>query len=993
MQSKLWTEAIRTSADPPRAAHYLALLRSGEASASLRRVRPETARILAALWSGSQALSELLVAHADWLAPLLRAGTLEQAKPVTALRKDLERFLAARDAGPDPTAPLDRIRQFKQRETLRIAARDLARLSDASEITRELSDLADVCLETVHDQCRQQWTQRLGEPWHQDADGHWQPTPFCILGLGKLGGRELNYSSDVDLLFVYGEEGHVFKDPPRPEDSGKGLTNHQFFKRLTETLVAEVGRLTPAGMLYRVDMRLRPEGNAGPLARSLPSYESYYWQWGQTWERMMLIKARRVAGDTVLAGEFLEVIQAFRYPRGLRDQALRDIARMKHRIETEVVRTGELDRNVKLGRGGIREIEFVAQSLQMLNAGRQPFLAHPQTLPTLDKLAEYHLLSPDAAGDLAHAYLFLRDVEHRLQMENNLQTHTIPTERQTRQRIARLMAFDTLDAFEAALDTHRHRVREIYETCLTTDGIEAPNLPELQGAETEWKSLLARHAFRDPDQALRLAQAFVLGPGFGHVSSRTQELARQLLGRLLAWCPRHNTLPANAARRFPDGDPSARWLSDPDRVLARLDTFVGAYGGRALLFETWTTNPSLFELIVFLFDRSEFLAETAIRTPDLVDELELSGYLRRSKTADQILRELRHGREDDDQRRWLRRYHQTERMRIGLRDILGLADSEQSLIELSALAEACLQYALEVLLARHRARGEPIAIIGLGKLGGAELNYGSDLDLMFVADDTTRDLPGLQRVAVDLIEMLSSMTEWGVAFILDTRLRPDGEKGLLVNPLKTYKEYYLHRAQLWEIQAISRSRPVAGSTNLGRLFQQTAAALTDFSRPANAAAAARNPDWRQEIARMRLRIERERTPKGKETLALKTGAGGLIDAEFIAQTLCLEHGWQEPNTLRALERARTAGALPADAAAQLIENYRRLRRVEAILRRWSYEGETELPDDPAPLYRVAVRCGFTTAEDFMAAIQRYRSCIRAVYDQVFPKPAGAGEKP
>src|SRR5207247_1251079 len=275
----------------------------------------------------------------------------------------------------DYSAALAKLRQFKQREMLRIAARDLARLGNTSEITREISSVADVCLDAVCRVCRQQFSERFGQPYHLDADDRWRPTEFCVLGMGKLGGQELNYSSDVDLMFVYTEEGHAFKErPTRSQQSAKGLANHQFFKRLIEAFVAEVTRLTPEGTLYRIDLRLRPEGDAGPLARSLSSYENYYAQWGQTWERMMLIKTRRVAGDPALASEFFEMIQSFRYPRSLGERILREVAGTKQRIENKVVKPGEVDRNVKLGRGGIREIEFIAQTLQLLNGGRIPFL-------------------------------------------------------------------------------------------------------------------------------------------------------------------------------------------------------------------------------------------------------------------------------------------------------------------------------------------------------------------------------------------------------------------------------------------------------------------------------------------------------------------------------------------------------------------------------------------------------------------------------------------
>jgi glutamate-ammonia-ligase adenylyltransferase len=682
-----------------------------------------------------------------------------------------------------------------------------------------------------------------------------------------------------------------------------------------------------------------------------------------------------VAGDPALAAEFLEMVQPFRYPRSLGERIVRETAGMKQRIENELVKAGEIDRNVKLGRGGIREIEFVAQTLQLLNAGRLPFLQGSQTLPTLEKLVQYGILPAADAKDLADAYCFLRDVEHRLQMENNLQTHTIPTERQARERLAALMGFESLKAFEQALQEHTRRVRRVYDGLLQ---IELPRpaspLPgDFPDHETAWKQFLSDHSFKDVERSFRILEGLTMGPGYVHVSARTTELAMQLLPRLFALCPKKDAsgkivLPKNA-------------LSDPDRVLARLDSFVTAYGARAMLYETWSGNPSLFELLLLLFDRSEFLAEIAIRTPDLVDELELSGRLRRSKTAEPILEDLRRGREDEDQQLWLRRYHQAELMRIGLRDILGLADFEQNLVELSALADACLQYALEVVLRKHKLKSPPFAIVGLGKLGGAELNYGSDLDIIFVADSKVKNLPSLQPLAAEVMKLLSSPTELGVAFVTDARLRPDGEKGLLVNTLPAYEEYYRHRALLWEIQSITRTRPVAGDLKAGGQFQELAATLTNFNQPGEPPAAYR-ADWKNEIARVRARIEKERTPPGKNALAIKTGAGGLVDAEFIAQTLCLENGWHEANTLRALQLAREKKALPERDADQLIENYRQLRRIEGILRRWSFEGETVLPDDPAPLYRVAIRCGFADADAFMKAVGEYRAAIRDVYASV-----------
>jgi len=988
MRNPIWTTALKACADPARARHFVELLGAAGAGAG---ASAEQARILAALFSGSQTLSNLLVTRPDWLGELAPDG-LKFPRRKQGLRNEISRWLKPLLAASDFGTALTRLREFKQREMLRIAGRDLARLAPLPEIIQELSDVADVCLDAVWQVCHQQLAGRYGQPWHQDAAGKWQPTAGCVLGMGKLGGHELNYSSDVDVLFAYSEEGNVFKEPPGKSPSPPpGLTNHQFFNRLAEAFIAEVSRVTPQGALYRIDLRLRPEGDAGPLSRSLASYENYYAQWGQTWERMMLIKARGVAGDTGLAAEFLELIQPYRYPRSINESVLREVVAMKERIENEVVKADELERNVKLGRGGIREIEFVAQALQLLRAGRQPFLQSAQTLPALAKLVQYELLSADEATKLTEAYCFLRDVEHRLQMEENLQTHTIPADRPARERLARLMGFATLGGFEAAHRAYTRDVRGIFDRLLKADEREgeapAPFPRQFEGAEAEWKKLLAEHAFKDVERAFRVLREFAEGPGYVHVSSRTTQLAHQLLPKLFALCPQpvagthfaasRTVAPQNGTQRNAALQAAANApLSDPDRVVTRLDSFISAYGARATLFELWNHNPAIFELLVLLFDRSEFLAELAIRTPDLVDDLVTSGRLRQRKSAQETLRDLRHGLGDEDQRLWLRRYHQAELMRIGLRDILGLADFEQYLTELSGLADACLQYALEVVLHKHQLKAAPFVIIGLGKLGGVEIDYGSDLDVVFVTESKAKDLPELGRLALEVLDLVSARTEQGVVFRTDARLRPDGEKGLLVNTVGAYEDYYRQRAQLWEIQTLTRTRPVAGDLKLGAQFQALAATLTNFQRP-SLPLAAYAPDWKQKIHQMRLRIEKERTPSGKDDLAIKTGKGGLIDAEFIAQTLCLENGWQEANTLRALERGRAAGVLPD--ADSLIRNYRHLRRLEGILRRWSYEGETVLPDDPAPYYRVSVRCGFPTPAAFREALTGWRRALREAY--------------
>jgi glutamate-ammonia-ligase adenylyltransferase len=982
----IWAKAIRASADPRQARHFYDLLSAARPNPEISKCSLEEARVFAALFSGSKSLSTLLVARQEWM-PVVSLENLAQPRSKHGLRAEVRRWAAPMLKSRDWASVLAGIRGFKSREMLRVAARDLSRPGNAQEIVREISDLADVCLEVVWDVCFRQLGERFGQPFHRDAKGRWQSTPGGVLGLGKLGGRELNYSSDVDVMFIYSDEGNVYREAPAPGSEPPAvLTNHKFFNRVAEAFIAEVTQLAPEGMLYRMDVRLRPEGDQGPLTRSLAGCENYYAQWGQTWERMMLIKARGVAGNAALAGEFIEIIQPFRYARSLTGGVLVEVAQMKQRIENEIVRTGELHRNVKLGRGGIREIEFIAQSIQVLHAGRQPFLQSADSLETLAKLRQYELLPSRDVQRLDAAYRFLRDVEHRLQMQDNLQTHTIPTDERSRRRLARLMGFSTWNTFSTALNRHTRAVRRIFDGVLCAETGDSPGkdaFPRRFAEEKSlWLDILTQHSFRDPEKAFRMLQEFVEGPGFGHVSARTKERAHQLLPRMFGLCiKRSGKAHVSMSSLALTGETRAVVvLSDPDRVVTRLDNFIAAYGARATLFELWNTHPILFDMLLLLFDRSEFLAEAAIRTPDLVDELVTGERLRLQKRAEETLRDLRHGLADEDQHKWLRQYHQAEQMRIGLRDILGLATNEQCMVELSALADACLEYALEIACRSHQFRKTPLAIIGLGKLGGEEIDYGSDLDIVFVAPGNSGSMARLAPVAVAVMDLLSRRTEHGLVFHTDARLRPDGEKGLLVNSLDSCMEYYQRRGQLWELQTLTRARFICGDRSTGEEFIELASHLTNFSRGA-AEAAAFSSDWRSRIHQMRLRIEKERTPSGKGDLAFKTGRGGLIDAEFVAQALCLEHGWHEPNTYRVLERARESGALPD--AENLIPGYLLLRRVEGILRRWSYEGESVLPDDPAAYLRVAVRCGYQTSEEFHRSMTAAREGIRRVYCRVF----------
>lgn len=942
---------------------------------------------LGILFSAAPWVIEVLKNHPEFWGVLLEEKKKDNKSNQVRLFKEIEILLSHEEY----EKALGKIRTYKLGEMIRITFEDLGYPGRLREVVDELSNLAEVSIEAVVKVCRNRMIKRVGVPYFLDSDDRVSEAGLCVIGLGKLGGRELNYSSDIDILFIYSGEGAVFKDkPPTREDLQREVfsgSNHKYFNRLAADIVNEISNLSPDGVLYRVDLRLRPDGNKGPLARSLASYEDYYSQMGQTWERMMLIKARHIAGDRSLSNEFLETINSFRYPRYISDKILEEIGHVKRRIETEVLKSDAYERNIKLGRGGIREIEFIVQGLQLLHAGKQPFLQCNNTLEALKKLKTYEVLPYEDAEKLEDAYCFFRDIEHKLQMEYCMQTHSLPSDESSRIRLVRILGFRDVEEFDQKLEALRSAVRKCYNDFIKiSDNDREERLPDLtDDNEENWKKMLVRYGFKDPEKSFKLLKVFVFGPGYVHISENTINHAMRIIPIILSLCPNQKMGSRQDSKELLIGKDSAnelRFLSDPDRVLARLDSYVNAYGARKTLLETWNSNPKLLQLLLWLFDRSEYLAEILIRVPDLVDDIEQTGQLLLTKRIPDYLKELEAGKDEEDQMCWLRRYYQAEVLRIGLKDILGLANSEMIMEELTDLAEAFLIYSLDVVKRSSEITDAPFAIIGLGKLGGKELVYGSDLDLIFVTSNKEKNPAGLKKLVIPLIELISAHTELGQCFIIDTRLRPDGEKGLLVNTLSAYENYYWTRSMLWEIQALTRARFIAGNERIGQDFIKKIQKIINFKNE-SAKPSAFSTNWKMQIASMRSRIEKERTPHGHSQLAFKTGAGGLMDVEFIAQAICLENGWHIPNTIKVLTEAQRTNKISSSFATNIIENYRYLQRLELILRRWSFAGESVLPADPAPLYRVAVRCGYNNSQDFLMDLEKKRAIIRKCFDEFF----------
>ena len=785
------------------------------------------------------------------------------------------------EADPD----FKRLRAWKSQELLRVAYREISGLAGFVETTRDITGIAERCVRQVY----RASLAALGSRWGTPQTG------FGVLGMGKLGGRELNYSSDIDIIFLYGEEGFV---NPR-------FSYHEFFTRLAEKFVGEFAERGNA--LFRIDLRLRPEGSSGPLVRGLASTENYYAGYGETWERMALIKARGIAGDQELLYEFEHRLQPFIFPKAVSDELLTEIADLKERIERDLLGAEDLHRNVKLGFGGIREVEFIVQTLQVLHGARHAFLQERNTLEALGALAELEILPRKEVDALRSAYIFLRGVEHRLQIVREQQTHTLPAKSEDRYLLAKSMGLDSVEAFDQRYGEQTVAVREIFHRLLQSRS----------GAVAEEHS---RDFFAQPAEANKTLERLQAGPSGMHVSARTRRLYAKLEPELLSWLAR---------------------IADPDAALSRFVRFVDSYGIRGLLFETLLANPRLLELLVRLFDASAAFGDLAIKRPELIEETARGGTLSITASVTDYLDALRANPENLAPLEWVRTFREAEVLRILLRDILDVASFLELQAEMTNLAEACVRFCQENIAGADR-----LTIVALGKFGGQELLYGADLDVVFVGEE-----PG---PAERLIAALGATTNAGRVFPIDTRLRPEGEQGMLVVTISGYQSYFNGRAQTWEQQALTKARVISGpsKTEVERLITKIWEQLRTRS---NAKA---------EIASMYERVVKDRAKSGN-WYEFKTGRGGLISIEFLVQSVEIQLGIREPNTLKAL--GRLAGHLEKEELDTLKSDYLFYRRIESILRRANNQSVSSLPLNDEDQAKLALRMGFEDRDTFWYA--------------------------
>ncbi|MEO5753370.1 MAG: bifunctional [glutamate--ammonia ligase]-adenylyl-L-tyrosine phosphorylase/[glutamate--ammonia-ligase] adenylyltransferase [Chthoniobacterales bacterium] len=792
------------------------------------------------------------------------------------------------------------LRVWKGREMVRIALREVSEAAPLEETLIELSQLADICLTTVYEHWNHELRQRWGSPESQ----------FAIIGVGKLGGRELNHSSDVDLIFVYDEEGQLTPN----------FSYHEWFTRLGNKIIETFAASDPAGSLFRVDLRLRPEGSAGPLVRSLESMENYYAGFGEMWERLALIKARWICGDRELAYDYLRQLQPFVFPKSPTPDLLDEVAAIKTRIERDIVGHEERERNVKLGVGGIREIEFVAQAQQLLYAARHPFLQEAGTLKALRGLAGLEFLPNEDAINLEKAYRFFRQVEHRLQIEAEQQTHTVPEKGAALLLLARSLGFTDDAELMAKLRERMQEVRAVFRRVVQSSAGKGTAAADFS-------------RFRDEAQAAKaIAQLGESAAGF-HVAPRTRQIFRKLRPTLLNWLT---------------------GAADPDATLTQFVRFVEAYSFRSLLFELLAANPRLLELLVKTFDASEAGGGWLIRRPQWLEELTRSGMLDRTFDVAQHLERLESLGATSEKVDPVRVYRQRESLRILLRDVLEIVPLSQLLAEQNDLAEACLVYVDRLLNPE-----QSLTIVALGKFGGREIGYGADLDVIFVGENP--------RPAQNLIGEMALSTAEGSFATIDSRLRPEGEQGPLVCSLETLRTYYEKRAQFWELQSLTRARAISGPLRYD--FEALAKELW--------LEAGRRSDIVPQIENMLVRIATDRG-SGNDFYDFKTGIGGMIEAEFLVQGLQMRYGIWEPNFLRALDKLRGQKVMEAGDAGSLRSAYNFLRSCESVLRRWGNRSVARLPASREDENMFARRMKSATIEEFRAPYSKARETIHSL---------------
>ncbi len=890
--------------------------------------------------AASDFVSEQVSRDPELLLQLAESGLLERSLQAGEMRTALAEMLA--DC-TDEDGLARQLRRFRSRQQVRIIWRDLTRQADLSETCGDLSDMADACIDLAYLWLYARHCEQFGVPTGRRTG---QAQQMVILGMGKLGARELNLSSDIDLIFGYPEGGETV-------GAKRSLDNQEFFVRLGQRLIKALDAPTVDGFVFRVDMRLRPYGSSGSLVLSFNALEQYYQDQGRDWERYAMIKARVVGGDQVAGKELLAMLRPFVYRRYLDFSAIEALRTMKQLIQQEVRRKG-MAANIKLGAGGIREVEFIAQAFQLIHGGRDLSLQQRPLLKVLATLSGQGYLPAAAVDELREAYEFLRYTEHALQAIDDRQTQMLPDNQTDSDRVAFIMGFDDWESFHQQLLYWRGRVDWHFRQVIadpdedeTTEGEALVGGEWLPLWEQDWDEEFACRqlgdaGFRDGQAACQRLAAL----RSGNQVRTMQRIGRE---RLDAFIPR---LLAQAVEQ-----------DDPDLVLERVLPLVEAVARRSAYLVLLTENPGALQRLLELCAGSPWIAEQITRFPLLLDELLNAGRLFSPPQAPELAAELRERLaripEDDleQQMEALRHFKLAHRLRVAASEIAGTLPLMKVSDYLTWLAEAILEQVLALAwrhtVARH---GQPrrmdgslcdpaFIILGYGKVGGIELGHGSDLDLVFIHDgdpnaetDGAKPIDGAQfftRLGQRIIHLLTTQTTSGQLYEVDMRLRPSGASGLLVSSLSAFDRYQSQEAWTWEHQALVRARVLVGCPQLAADFEKVRASV--LGRPRDL------EQLRREVSEMRAKMRdnlgtratkagmREKAFLTDGEFNLKQDAGGIVDIEFMVQYAALAWSHQHPQLLRYTDNIRIldgleqAGLMTGDEVRLLQDAYKAYR--------------------------------------------------------------------
>jgi len=888
---------------------------------------PDFSTSLLRVWACSEFAATTCVREPSLLYGLLEDGDLLGDYGPGEYERKLKRALHAvrTEAGLG-----DALRDFRLREMLRIAWRDLAGWSCLDEVLGDLSALAEACISGALGHLNRQALQQLGKSAGKLSSS------LVVLGMGKLGARELNFSSDVDLIFAYPDEESIW--------SRKSLSPDEFYLRIGQQLVQALDTVTGRGFVFRVDMRLRPYGDSGPLVASFDAMADYYQLQGREWERYAMIKARPVAGPKRAASQLMKLLHPFVYRRYLDFGAFESLRNLKEQIAREVERKGMQD-NIKLGPGGIREIEFIAQAFQLVRGGRQSLLQQRGVLPVLEALAVLGYLPAYVTLQLSGAYVFLRRVENRLQAVADQQVHALPEEDTGRSRLAYAMGFADWESFVLALDEHRRLVQEHFEQVFAApeakaanrQGESAPDLAAVWSGLLEPEEALAElttAGYTDAGEVLRWLQGFRTGAVTRHLGEQGRLRLDQLMPMLL--------------------QAAAAAGQESTKTLKSLGELLESIAGRTAYLSLLVENPMALSQLVQLCAASTWVAGQLAQYPILLDELlePRTLYDPLDKAGLQGILDIRlagvAATDLEQHMDQLRQFKHAAVLHVAATDIvtrLPVADIANHLTDIAEVVlERVLQLAWSHLVTRYgrpcyqvgdRQRKARFAIVGYGKLGGYELGYGSDLDLVFLHDSTgeAQHTNGAQvldnnefftRLSQRIIHIMNTFTPAGILYEVDMRLRPNGASGLLVSSLEAFADYQRRSAWTWENQAMVRARVVTGDGEIARQFERIRSGVLARPREARKLAA--------EVCEMRQRMRQELDRSRAEKIDLKQCRGGIVDIEFMVQWFVLlrsnEHAalLRYTDNLRLLDELSGAGLLTGEEVTALKAAYFDIRQ-------------------------------------------------------------------